>query len=165
MFRDSYLFGYGVDLLEHDCVLIISRDVTEEEFGSQVPTPKGNDVRLEISMAAFMLRPVRPGVTHFKFVGNIDPKLSVKKFLFTFFFFDFFFFYSFFFLLSKIIPYWLINWGVKTFAPYFLEMIIKLASDLPETYQKRIEEDEYTYGEIKLRTAEYLKKIEENQKK
>eukprot|EP01091_Cochliopodium_minus_P003876 TRINITY_DN13829_c0_g1_i1.p1 TRINITY_DN13829_c0_g1~~TRINITY_DN13829_c0_g1_i1.p1 ORF type:complete len:335 (+),score=89.36 TRINITY_DN13829_c0_g1_i1:2-1006(+) len=134
--REAYLIGYGVDLLEHDCILIIARDVTPAEM-EKVPPPSGNDVRLEVAFAAFLFQPLKENVTRFQFFGNADPKLS-------------------------IIPYWLINWGVKTMAPYFFDIFKKQSTNLPEIYHKRIEENQFLYGDLKQRVSDYFKRNEKN---
>ena len=150
------LYGYGVDLLEHDYVLVVARDCKPSEY-EEIPAPKGKDVRLEVNVASFLLKPLSETQTHCVGICNADPKLST---------------FSPFFLLPfltleydrSIIPYWLINWGVKQMAPMFFEFFRNQSVKLPEENLKRIEENEEVYGELKVRVTQYFeRKRKENQ--
>eukprot|EP01028_Stygiella_incarcerata_P007169 TRINITY_DN2941_c0_g1_i1.p1 TRINITY_DN2941_c0_g1~~TRINITY_DN2941_c0_g1_i1.p1 ORF type:complete len:484 (+),score=169.90 TRINITY_DN2941_c0_g1_i1:148-1599(+) len=146
--RDVQLYGYAVDALDMDRVLIFARshDETDDwEFSSSAfeatrkPAPelKKNVVRMVMHRAGFIVRPIDEHHTKVTWVVNTDPKLA-------------------------LIPYWFLNFMVRSIAHTMFERLHKIVVNFKgSVYEERIEQKQFIYSMLRRKCDTYFGRIPE----
>ena len=126
--RETVLFGYGVDDLEHGKLLIYF-DSREDDANCAVPPCPAGRCRVDVFLGGFYFERLSRERTKITCVWNCDPKMSV--------------------------PAAIINWFAGTFASTLVAQIVGAAKfDEHSAYHERIQRNPEFYGNIKLRLEE-----------
>jgi len=137
--RDICLYGYGVDMLEEeDLVVVVSKSLSNDDIENNntvkqnLPTPKSGTVRVDTRISGFTIRPISKDKTFVQVVSLTDPQMT-------------------------FIPYWLLNFVTNQFCHYLFVMLRKqsLAVSKSNEYQSRITSNPI-YKEIKEKSEFYF---------
>eukprot|EP01119_Soliformovum_irregulare_P020904 TRINITY_DN6840_c0_g1_i1.p1 TRINITY_DN6840_c0_g1~~TRINITY_DN6840_c0_g1_i1.p1 ORF type:complete len:148 (-),score=38.58 TRINITY_DN6840_c0_g1_i1:69-512(-) len=130
--RDVCLYGYGVDLLERDTVIVAVRSVHDNEF-PEIPAVPNKHIRAECRVGGILAQPIAYNKTRVILLANADPKLAM-------------------------VPYSLLNLVTKNLAHFAFSTFAHKAENLEGTeFQDRIDANPDMYGEVKARLDEYFK--------
>ncbi|EGC36606.1 hypothetical protein DICPUDRAFT_77723 [Dictyostelium purpureum] len=142
--RDVCLYGYGVDMLEEeDLVVVVSRTIKEEDLidiklTSDIPTPKDGTVRADAKISGFTIKPISKDKTYVQVVSLTDPCM-------------------------QLIPYWLLNFVINQFCHYLFVMLRKQSNKVStdKEYQTRIKSNPI-YKDIWEKAEKYFEKVNNN---
>eukprot|EP01118_Nematostelium_gracile_P016977 TRINITY_DN712_c0_g1_i2.p1 TRINITY_DN712_c0_g1~~TRINITY_DN712_c0_g1_i2.p1 ORF type:complete len:215 (+),score=43.38 TRINITY_DN712_c0_g1_i2:250-894(+) len=128
--RDACLYGYGVDLLEDDMVIIMVRSAHNDEF-SNIPDIPRSFARVECKFGGMLVKPISPTSSKVIMLSNSDPKVPV-------------------------IPYWLFNLVTKKLAHHMFETLRHKSSKIEGTiYEERIRSQPEVYSDAIERLKKY----------
>lgn len=136
--RDLVSYGYGIDLLESNSILVVVRSVLQSEhdkhFGVELsPANTSTCTRMDLNYAGFMITPISANETYVCLIGSCDPKFSY-------------------------IPGWFMNSITHHMSHLILRTLRKLASNMASSeYERRIKENKAIYGDIMTRLEKYFK--------
>ncbi|KAF2070222.1 hypothetical protein CYY_008456 [Polysphondylium violaceum] len=137
--RDICLYGYGVDMLEEeDLIVVVSKSMSEADIETNAKVkenlPKANTstVRVDTRISGFTLKPLSKDKTFVQVVALTDPRM-------------------------KLIPYWLLNFVTNQFCHYLFVMLRKQSLNVSKSneYQTRITSNPI-YKEIKEKSEFYF---------
>jgi hypothetical protein len=139
--RDLVSYGYGIDLMEKNTILVVVRSVptnAEEKYHS-VEFPEADTptcARMHLGYAGFMIRPISPTQTYVSLIGSCDPKFSY-------------------------IPGWFMNMVTHQMSYLILQKLRSVAADIPGSeYEIRINKNKHVYGDIMDRLNNYFQQKE-----
>jgi hypothetical protein len=150
--RDVQLYGYAVDALDMDRVLIFARShdaVDDWEFSSSTfeeskkpaPEVKKNVVRMVMHRAGFIVKPLDENHTKITWIVNTDPKLA-------------------------LVPYWFLNFMVRSIAHTMFEKLHKIVTNFTgSVYEERIATKQFVYGMLKEKCDTYFGRNPQSSKK
>ena len=139
--RDAFLAGIGVDLMEENgAVVVLSRSFdtdteTIERYGIDITKTQRN-VKIEMNLAGFRIRPLGPSSCELIGLANIDPKIN-------------------------FLPARLINWFMRKACTLLFERMLKKAQVLEGTpWEKAMKEPEKAafYEWLNEKVEGFLKK-------
>lgn len=129
--RDSVFYGFAVDALDEDRILVVCHSILDEDPVKNIPSPASGVVRATCHDSGFELKPISPDVTEAHFVYNFDPHLP-------------------------FVPMAVINWATRTFCRWSLRLLESRAQRLHEIssqYTSRMRAP--VYERIRLRLESY----------
>ncbi|KAL6047522.1 hypothetical protein QOT17_021566 [Balamuthia mandrillaris] len=136
--RDACVFGYGVDMLEDEgMVLAVVRDCKSDDLRtSEVPAATNSSyVRSEVKIAGFVLRPISENESDIIMMANADPKFNY-------------------------LPYSLLNFGTKVLSFKMFAMLEEQCKSIdnegPNDYKEKMEASPLIYGELRSRLLEHF---------
>ncbi|KAL0476596.1 hypothetical protein AKO1_006092 [Acrasis kona] len=135
--RDMVNYGYGVDLLETNSILVVIRSIEKQEFdhfpGATIPEPDANGTcRMSLNYSGIKITPMSENQTHVTLIANVDPRISY-------------------------IPGWVMNGMTHNFAYLVLAKLRTVAAQVPHSeYADRIKNN-IIYTDIRERMEMYFK--------
>jgi hypothetical protein len=135
--RDAVMYGYGVDYLEEETIVVMIRSCVEDDLPPQdahlIPPPE-NFTRVDTKFAGVLLRPLSETSTYVTMMSNTDPKFTY-------------------------IPYALLNWATKQLSFTMWSTLVERAKTIGmegNEYEKLMQDKPELYANIQQKLDVYF---------